>query len=155
MGRRRKTDSTLHVSWRVPFEQGVIRAVSLSRGREVLRREVRTAGKAVTMRLSADRTILKAGVRDLSFVKAELLDARGVVVPDGDRLIRFAVTGAGRLIGTDNGYQADTTSLTAPARMSWKGLSLAVVEAGDKQGNITIVASTNGLPNALLRLQIR
>jgi beta-galactosidase len=155
MGRRSKTDSTLHVSWRVPFEPGVIRAISRSRDREVLRREVRTAGKAVAIRLSADRSILKADGRDLSFVKAELVDARGTVVPDGDRLIRFSVAGAGRLIGADNGYQADTTRLTSPERMSWKGLALAVVEAGDKQGNITIEASAKGLSGSLLRLQIR
>jgi len=155
LGRRSKTDTTLHVSWRVPFEPGVIRAISRSHGREVLRREVRTAGKAVAIRLSADRSILKAVGRDLSFVKAELVDARGTVVPDGDRMIRFSVAGAGRLIGTDNGYQADTPRLTSPERMSWKGLALAVVEAGDKQGNITIAASVDGLPKSLLRLHIR
>lgn len=155
LGRRSKTDSTLHVSWRISYQPGVLTAVSRKHDQEVLRREVRTAGKAVAIRLSADRSILKADGRDLSFVKAELVDARGTVVPDGDRMIRFSVQGAGRLVGTDNGYQADTTRLTSPERMSWKGLALGVVEAGDKQGNITVAASVDGLPKSLLRLRIR
>jgi hypothetical protein len=58
-------------------------------------------------------------------------------------------------VGTDNGYQADTVRLVSPDRKTWKGLALAVVEAGDKQGNITIVAETSGLPKSLLRLSVR
>jgi beta-galactosidase len=155
LGRRSKSDSVLHVSWKVPYVPGVITAVSRTGSREVLRREVRTAGKPVGIRLSADRSSLKSGDRDLSFVKAELIDAHGVVVPDGDRMIRFSVIGSGRIVGTDNGYQADTVRLVSPDRKTWKGLALAVVEAGDKQGNITIVAETLGLPKSLLRLSVR
>ena len=155
LGRRSKSDSVLHVSWKVPYVPGVITAVSRTGGREVLRRQVRTAGKPVGIRLSADRSLLKSGDRDLSFVKAELIDAQGVVVPDGDRMIRFSMIGSGRIVGTDNGYQADTVRLVSPDRKTWKGLALAVVEAGDKQGNITIVAETVGLPKSLLRLSVR
>jgi beta-galactosidase len=43
LGTRRKQGDDLHVQWRVPFEAGVLRALSRRNGKVVLTDEVRTA----------------------------------------------------------------------------------------------------------------
>lgn len=154
LGKRSKTDTTLHVSWKVVFEPGTLKAVSKKNGTTVLTKEIRTAGKPVKIELFADKKILKANGKDLSFVTVRLVDKDGNPVPEADQQIEFTVAGAGFLAGTDNGYQADTTSLKNNKRKTWKGLALAMVQSGKKQGNITVIAKSAGLKTAYLTLKI-
>jgi beta-galactosidase len=150
VGKRTKTDSTLHVLWRVPYEAGMIKAVSKKNGRIVLTKNIRTAGAPVKIELQADRKQLKAGTADLSFITVKLLDKNGNLVTGSDRQVEFAVTGAGNLAGTDNGYQADTLSLKSNKRSTWKGLALAIVQSSSKKGNITVTAKAAGLKPAVI-----
>jgi beta-galactosidase len=153
VGSRRKDTGSLHVQWRLPYEPGSLRAVTRKDGREVLIKEVSTAGKPARINLSADRYAIRSDGKDLSFITATILDAKGVTVPDADREIVFSIHGPARIAGTDNGYQADTTSLQLPRRMTWKGLALAIIGSTHKKGNVTIVAKAAGLPDARLLLK--
>lgn len=152
VGKHTKSDSTLHVMWRVPFEAGVIKAVSKKNGRVVLTKEIKTAGAAAKIVLQADKKKLKADGTDLSFITVKLLDADGNLVTGSDREIAFTVSGAGMLAGTDNGYQADTVSLKSNKRSTWKGLALAMVQSSSKKGNITVTAKAAGLKPAVISL---
>jgi beta-galactosidase len=152
VGKRSKTDSTLHVQWRVPFIPGVIKAVSKKNGKTVLIKEIRTAGTAVKIELLADKKKLQANGTDLSFITARLLDKDGNLVTGSDRPVEFTVSGTGFLAGTDNGYQADTVSLKNNKRSTWKGLALAIVQTTAKKGNITITAKAAGLKPAVISL---
>lgn len=152
VGKRTKTDSTLHVMWRVPFEAGVIKAVSKKNGRVVLTKEIKTAGAAAKIVLQADKKKLKADGTGISFITVKLLDANGNLVTGSDRQVIFTVSGAGTLAGTDNGYQADTVSLKSNKRRTWKGLALAMVQSSSKKGNITVTAKAAGLKPAVISL---
>jgi beta-galactosidase len=68
-------------------------------------------------------------------------------------MVEFSVSGNGTIVGTDNGYQADTISLKSNKRKCWKGLALAIVRSSAKKGTIAIRASSNGLQTAHLILQ--
>ena len=45
----------MHVFWRLPYEPGVLKAVSRKNGREVLTKEVRTASEPARIVLVPDR----------------------------------------------------------------------------------------------------
>lgn len=153
LGTRKKAGNGLHVSWRVPFEPGTLKAVSMKNGNPVLIREKKTAGPPAKIELSADRKIIKGDGKDLSFITVKVLDKNGNLVPYADNLIEFQISGAGSLAATDNGYQADLESFQSGKRKCWKGLALAVVRSSEKKGNIILQASSKGLPNAQLVLQ--
>ncbi len=154
LGIKRKTDSTLHVMWRVPFEPGTIKAISLKNKKIILAKEIKTAGKPARIELTADRKNIKADGKDLSFITARVLDKDGNLVPDANNLITFSITGNAAIAGTDNGYQADTLSLTSPKRQAWKGMALAILKATSKKGNSTLTATATGLPPASIALKI-
>src|SRR5439155_19358866 len=116
LGVRKKLKDELHVMWRVPFEPGILKAISRKNGRITLTRETRTAGKPAKIVLAADRKIIKPYGKDLSFVTVKVIDDKGNLVPYADNLIEFSVSGMGTLAGTDNGYQADTISLKSNKR---------------------------------------
>ncbi len=152
LGRRAKQGDRMHIAWRVPFEAGTLTAVSYRDGREVLRREVHTAGEAASVRLVADRTRIEAD-GDLSFVTVEVLDAHGVPVPVADDLVRFTVKG-GIIAGTDNGDPTDPASLSRPERRLFSGKALAVVKSTGR-GKITLTASVEGVGESSVTIRAR
>ena len=93
LGSKKKESGQFHVWWRVPFTPGTIKAVSRKNGRDVLIREIHTAGPAAAIRLTADRNAIEADGKDLSFITVEIIDKNGNLVPDADDLIRFDVQG--------------------------------------------------------------
>jgi beta-galactosidase len=150
VGIRSKADSTLHIMWRVPFQPGVLKAVSRKNGKIILSKEIKTAGKPARIELIADQKFIKADGTDLCFVTARIVDAAGNVVPDADNLIEFSITGDGTIAGTDNGYQADTISLKGTKRKAWKGHALAILQSTLKKGNITLLAKAVGIKPAII-----
>jgi len=111
LGTKRKQGDDVLVFWRVPFEPGVVKAVSRKNGQVVLTKEVRTAEDPARIVLVPDRRTIKADGTDLSFITVKVVDRNGTVVPMADNLIKFKVIGDGTIVGVDNGYQADRKSV--------------------------------------------
>ncbi|WP_316800570.1 beta-galactosidase GalB [Pedobacter frigidisoli] len=145
LGKKSKQNDDLHVQWNVTFEPGTLKAVSRKNGREVLTREVKTAGAPAKIELLADRKTIKANGEDLSFVTVRILDAAGNVVPDADNLVNFKVEGNGFIAGVDNGFQASLEPFKASYRKAFHGLCLAILQSTDKSGTMKLTASSAGL----------
>ncbi len=152
LGTRTKTDTSLHVMWRVPFAPGTLKAISKKNGKIVLVKEIKTAGKPFKIELTADRKIIKADAKDLSFITARVLDKDGNLVPDANNHITFSITGNVTIAGTDNGYQADSVSLNSNKRQAWKGMAMAIIKSAVKKGNSTLTATSPGLLSGTIAL---
>ncbi|MBW8817197.1 MAG: DUF4982 domain-containing protein [Streptomyces sp.] len=134
----------LHLTWQVPYAPGELKAVARRNGKVVATDVLRTAGKPHAVRLTADRTSLAADGRSLAFVTADVVDSRGVVVPDAEHLISFAVTG-GSLAGLDNGREESAERYQATTRTAFHGKALAIVRSGTEPGVLKVTASAEGL----------
>lgn len=145
LGRKSKPKDVFHVSWRVPYEKGTLKAISYKNGQEVLTKEVVTAGKPVSIRLTADRQTVAADGKDLSFVSVEVLDANGIPAPIADHLIQFKIEGEGSIAGTDNGDPTDPNSLKKPERKLFNGKAIVVIRSGKKSGVIKLEATCKSL----------
>jgi beta-galactosidase len=78
-----------------------------------------------------------------------------VPVPNTNVVCTARVTGAGRLLGLDNGDQSDMTALTSPSRNTRQGRALALVQTARSAGPIALTVSAPGLPEARLTLQAK
>ena len=145
LGVRRKQGDDLHVMWRVPFKPGLLHAVSRKNGRVVLEQEIRTAGPAVHIELTADRKMLRADGEDLAFITVRITDAKGQLVPDATPLLHFKVEGAATLAGADNGYEADLGSFRGADHRAYNGLCLGIIRPGREEGKIVVTVSGQGL----------
>ncbi|PAZ10162.1 beta-galactosidase [Streptomyces sp. SA15] len=134
----------LHLTWKVPYKSGELKAVALSDGKVVAADVLRTAGAPHAVRLTADRKSLAADGRSLVFVTADIVDARGVVVPGAEHLISFDVTG-GSLAGLDNGREESAERYQASTRTAFHGKALAIVRSGTKPGTLKVAARVEGL----------
>lgn len=142
----------LHLTWKVPFAPGELKAVARRDGRTVATDVLRTAGKPHALRLSSDRKSLPADGRSLCFVTAEVVDARGVVVPGADHLIAFDVDG-GSLAGVDNGREESAERYQASTRTAFHGKALAIVRSGTEDGRLTLRARSAGLRTATVTVR--
>ena len=146
LGVKKKVGDDLHVSWRVPFEPGTIKAVARKGGKVVLTREVRTAGAPAAIVLTPDRKVIRADGSDLSFVTVKVVDKNGTQVPLADNLIKFELNGLADIVGVDSGSQTSLESFKAKQRKAFHGLALAIIQSREKAGKITLTATADGLP---------
>lgn len=153
VGIKKKNGDDLHVMWRLKFEPGTLKAVSRKNGKVVLTREIHTAGAPAKIELIADRSLIKADGKDLSFVTVKILDKDGNVVPDADNKVNFKISGEGFIAGVDNGDPVNHDSFKVNYRKAFHGLALAIVQAKEKAGNITLTATAAGLSSSTLVLK--
>lgn len=153
LGIRKKGVNDFHVKWSVNYEAGTLKAVSRKDGKIVLTEEIKTAGKAFKIKLSADRQSIKANGEDLSFIKVSIVDENGNIVPEANHLVNFTLEGVGSIAGVDNGYQASLEPFKANYRRAFNGLCLAIVQASEKAGKITLKASAEGLQSDTIMIE--
>ena len=79
----------------------------------------------------------------LAFAEIAVVDADGVPVANANNRVRVRVTGAGRLVGLDNGDSADRDEYQGTSRRLFSGKLLAVIGAKTQPGDIALEASYN------------
>jgi len=147
------TTNDLHLSWDVPYEPGVLRAIGKRRdGTVACEAEVRTAGPPAAIRLSVDRDTIAAVPGDVAHVTFEIVDSAGTVVPTADNLVGFTITG-GSILALDNADLADHDPNRADRRHAFNGRGLAILRA-TQAGMLRLTASADGVGSGTVSLQV-
>lgn len=137
----------------VLYEPGVLKAVGVEAEMEVEKTTIRTAGEPARIRLTADRTKIKADGQDLSFITIEILDKEGIWEPNANNQLTFEVKGAGTLAAVGNADLKDTDGYVSSRRKAWKGRAIAVIKSTRKAGKITLKVSSPGLTSATVPIR--
>jgi beta-galactosidase len=140
-------------NWRVPFAPGTIKAVGSNGGKVVAARELRTAEKAARIQLETENPALGTSWDDVAFVRATIVDANGVVVPNAGDLISFKVFGGGKIVAVDSADNSSHEPFQASERHAFQGKCVAMVKASAASGKITISASAPGLKGSSVSIK--
>ncbi|MDR2057724.1 MAG: DUF4982 domain-containing protein [Dysgonamonadaceae bacterium] len=143
------------IRWTVPYQAGELKAVALNKGKEVATAVLKTAGKPVKLRLTADRKPLLSNGNDLSYIKVELVDENGIKNPVADHLVQFVVSGAGKLAAVANSNPCSTESFQQAKRHTWRGECMAIVRSGKEKGEISLIAKVDDLPDETIVIQVK
>lgn len=136
------------------YEPGTVKVVAYDENGNVAEeKEIHTAGKPHHIELVADKTTLKADGKDLSFITVRVVDKDGNLCPDDDRQISFKVKGAGTYRAAANGKTTSLELFHLPQMTLFSGQLTAIVQAGEKAGDITFEASAKGVKKAKLVLK--
>ena len=152
-GIRKKSVDDLHLMWRIPFTAGTLKAIGRIPGKQDLETEVKTAGIAAKIQLEADRKIINADGKDLSFITVKILDENGTLVPHANNLINFTIKGPGKIAGVDNGSQTSHEPFQANSRSAFNGLCLAVIQTSLTPGIIKLDAASGGLKGSSIEIR--
>ena len=147
LGKKSKQGDDLHIMWRVQYEPGIVKAVGKS-GKKVMETIVKTADKPAKIILTADRSIIKADGKDLSYITVDIIDKDGIIVPYADNLVNFSIEGNAKIVGVDNGDQVSHESFKTNYRKAYHGKCLLVIQSEKIPGDVVIKASSNGLESA-------
>jgi beta-galactosidase len=148
------TGNSITTEFEVPWEAGTLVARCYDNGRETAAQYLTTTGKPVAVRLIADRTRIKADRNNLAYIRAEVIDSDGNIVPDADDIIvNFEVSGSGGIAGVGNGNPADMSSFQQPVKKTWQGICLVILRPDATPGKIFIRATSDGLKEASLTIR--
>jgi beta-galactosidase len=155
LGRKKKGQYEYRLRWDdVVYEPGELKVVAFKDGKEWATDIMRTAGRACQMVLLPDRATISADGRDLSFVTLAVKDSNGIMVPRADNLIRFSISGPGKIVATDNGDPTDFNIFSSHDRKAFSGLALVIVRGKPGQsGTIKLKAESDSLQSATITLQ--
>lgn len=118
----------------VPYADGELRAIGYRNGKRVCESDRRTPGLPATLRLTVEtlgRKLVADGT-DAVFVRAEVVDQRGEIVPTANEPVQFGVEG-------------DATMISPPEMKAEAGVATMLMAAGHAPGKITIVATAANL----------
>ena len=147
-----ETSQDMRAHFKVPFEPGVLRVVGHFADGSECSEVLHTPSDPAAVVLTSDKETLLADGRDIAFVEISTVDVNGIPVGNARNLIRVEVSGAGRLVGLDNGDSTDYDSYKGDNRRLFSGKLLAMIESTLEPGEITVRAYSEGLENAGLRL---
>jgi beta-galactosidase len=151
LGRKATRKDAAPLNWKIRYQPGTLKAVAYNAGREVARDTLRTAGKPARIHITVDRRELGGGFDEVAHLEVLLLDENGTVVPAAENLIRFSVSGPGRIIALDSGSVVSTERFQASERRAFQGRALAILRANG-EGPIRMSASVDGLAPATVEL---
>ena len=113
-----------------------------------------TAGEPARLRLTADKSMLKADGQDLVYITVEVVDAQGRVCPDAAIPCEAFVQGQGRLMAFATADLQDREPKTSSHVTTWKGRALLVVRSGKSKGKAQVKIKSS-LPTANLTIQTK
>jgi len=148
-----QTTADLHLTWDVPYTPGILTAKGVKNGKRIEAVEVQTTGVPAKLSLTADRQRIRTTPDDVTHITVAVLDAQGRIVPTAENAITFSLTGAGRILGVDNGQPDSHEPYKADSRSAFNGLALVLVQSNGRPGQITLLASSPSLASSQLILE--
>ena len=150
-----------HLSWKVVYQPGSVKAVGYNGGKKVLTKTVETTGEAARIVLSADRPVIKADGRDVAVFRVELQDRKKRFVPTACDRLDFTVEGPVRILGVGNGDPAyrDRERPADPDARSYQvnafnGLAQILLQSTGEAGQATLTVRSGNLPVVTYVLQL-
>jgi beta-galactosidase len=155
LGRNKMADfPTRVITWKIPFKEGVLKAVGLTDGVELASFELKTAGPAAKLVANADALTLQADKEDISHIEVMITDESGTPDFMAEREITCEVTGPARLLGMEDSNPRNIENYKDNKQNTYHGKVLLYIQSLDKPGRATVKVTSPGLRPALIELDI-
>lgn len=136
------------------YEPGTVKVIAYDKNGNIAATDsIQTAGKASTLNLEADRNVLKADGKDITFVTVSLMDNKGNFAPAEDHELQFSVRGNGVFKALANGNPASLESFQTPRMFTFSGKLVVLVETTNKPGDITLEVKGKKIKTATIKLK--
>lgn len=139
----------------VIYESGTVKAVAYKEGKETGTAMMRTAGPPARLKLTADRSALKADGKDLSYVLAEAVDSAGTPCPLAGFPVSVTLEGPGKIAGVCNGNPQSFQPFHSDRVWLFYGKAMIVVVTTEEPGDIVVRAEGNQFPETKSVLKVQ
>lgn len=143
------------LTWRIPFEPGILKAVGLGDGKPLCEFSLTTAGPASRISLVPDVTEVRADGKDICHAEFRIVDEKGTRIPDATQEVTFEVEGPAVVLGIGSADLNSPDSYVDLVHKAYRGRGLAVLQSTTIPGPITVKASSPGIESATMTLASR
>jgi len=154
MGRRKPGD--FHngiIEWTFEYVSGEITTTGFRGGKEVCSYTVKTAGEPKKILLVPDKTSLAPG--DIAHVEISITDNNGILCPNEELLVEFALTGDGKILGACSPDLNADLGFTLPKTVTSGGRALLMLRAGGNPGALELQGYSGDLKPASLKFNVK
>ena len=150
------SDNHFKAIYDVPFEKGVLEAVSYVDGNEISRDKIETVGTAAALKITLENNDALADGQSLIYGRVEIVDANGNYVPTAEDVMgKCHVTGAASLVGFGTGRGRTDENYTAGEFTSYEGRWQFIIRSGLDAGNAKVTVEAPGLTSSEVEIQIK
>ena len=153
---RKKVKEDKAIFKKVTYVPGTVEAVSYdASGRELGRTSYTSATGKTSVRVVAEKPVLKADGQDLCFLRLELVGENGVIRSASDQQLKVEVTGAGTLQAFGSARPNMKEDFNSDTHTTFLGQALAAVRAGHTPGVIRVKVSGKGLDDQEVTIEVK
>jgi beta-galactosidase len=139
----------------VVYEPGELKAVAYKEGKIIGEQLIKTAGEPYKLKLTPDRKMITADGNDLSYILIEAVDKNGNICPLATNNIDIKINGVAKIAGVGNGNPQSMASFKSNSVQLFYGKAMLIVGAEFTKGNVTVEATSKGLKNEKVVLEIK
>jgi hypothetical protein len=141
------------MTWEVPFESGILKAVAKTDGIPVAEYSIKTTGAPAGIKISTDFSELK-GEKALGHIYAEICDENGNAVYSAENEITCEMSGPIKLLGMEDSNPRNIEDYKDNRQHSYHGKLLIYVQSEGKPGKALIKLSSPGLKGTEINFEI-
>ena len=138
----------------VIYQPGEVKVIAYKEGKIIGDKTIKTAGKPYRIKLTPDRTFLKADGADLSYILVEALDKEGNLSPLANNKIEIVLKGKGTIVGVGNGNPQSFKPFKSNYVNLFYGKAMIILSANFEKGNTTVTAKAEGLIKDTVKIEI-
>lgn len=137
------------------YEAGEVKVVAYDKEGNVAATKVtKTAGKPYAVRMKLENDNIKADGEDIAYVRVQIVDREGNVVPTATHEVTFQATGAGEFHAAANGDATCIVPFQSKQQPAFSGQLTAIVRSAKEAGTIILKASVRGLKSDTIRINV-
>ena len=154
MGRRKRADfENGIIEWTFEYHPGNVEVKGFNKGVETCSYILKTAEQARKIKLRPDTTNLRPG--GVAHIEVNIVDKNGLLCPNEELLIEFALTGDARFLGACSPDLNHNLGFVFPKVVTSEGKALAMIKAGDSGGTLELTAYSEKLEKASLKFKVK
>ncbi|TCM41485.1 glycoside hydrolase family 2 TIM barrel-domain containing protein [Novosphingobium sp. ST904] len=129
----------------VPYAPGKLEAIAYRNSKPIARKVLETVGPAARVRVVPERREAGAARNALSYLRVDITDAQGRVLPDDRRRIDLLIEGPATLAAFGSANPHATGSFQSSSAECYRGQALLILRGSGKPGRVRIKAKCEGL----------
>ena len=138
----------------VKYKPGTLKVIAYDdKGNAVSQKSITTAGKPHHIELEADRQIISADGKDLSYVTATIVDRYGNPCPKASNRLNFKVKGNGKFRAACNGDATSLELFHKPTMKVFSGKLVVLLQSSTQAGSMDLTVSGKGLKTEKIKIK--
>jgi beta-galactosidase len=142
------------ITWEVPFQSGVLKAVARNSGKDMALYELKTTGIPSAITAKSDVSNLRNDRQAIAHISVNLCDAEGNTVYSAENEITCEVSGPVKILGMEDSNPRNTEDYKDNKQKTFHGKLLIYVQSLDKTGKGVITISSPGLKGTAVELNV-